>query len=122
MENFAQLPVNKNCAEQWLKDSKHCDNCQCLEQEVREIYLLFTNSLKEIEEKIKECSCEISEKVRVGSDYYAWCEKCEGNIAVASKKRVVKNRNDPRFWGVRSSYKMLCLECIGKKFYKRMVD
>lgn len=114
LENFSQLPINKNCAEQWLKDKKHLDNCQCLEKEVREICLLFTNSLKEIEEKIKECSCEISKKVRVSSDYYAWCEKCEGNIAVASKKRVVKNRNDPRFWGLEVEEKVLCLECIGK--------
>jgi len=35
---------------------------------------------------------------------------------------VVKNRNNPGFWGIGSVYKILCLECIGKKFYKRMVD
>jgi hypothetical protein len=50
-----------------------------------------------MEKKIKECGCEESEKVRVKSDNYAWCEICDKTIAVASKKRVIRNRNDPRF-------------------------
>ena len=64
--------------------------------------MLFSNSLKEKEEKLKECKCEESEKVRVDSDYYAWCERCERSIMAASKKRVIKNRNDVRFWGIES--------------------
>jgi len=121
-QNFPQLPVNKNCAEKWLKNKEHLSNCDCLEVEAKEIYLLFANSLREMEEKLNECACEISEKVRVSGDYYTWCESCDKTIEVASKKRVVKNRNDPRFWGVESEFKILCLRCIGKKFYKRMVD
>ena len=97
MENFSQLPVNAECARKWLKDSRHLDNCQCLEQEAQENYLLFSNSLKENREKLKECQCEISSKIRVSSDDYAWCERCEESISVASKKRVIKNRNDPKF-------------------------
>jgi len=97
LENFSQLPVNVECARKWLKDSQHLDNCQCLEAEAQEIYLLFSNSLKENREKLKECQCIKSEKVRVSSDNYAWCERCEGSISVASKKRVIKNRNDPKF-------------------------
>jgi RNA polymerase-binding transcription factor DksA len=50
-----------------------------------------------MEEKLKECVCIKSEKVRIDSDDYAWCEKCERSISAASKKRVIKNRNDPKF-------------------------
>ena len=31
---------------------------------------------------------------------------------VASKKRVIKNRNDPRFWGLEVEEKVLCLGCL----------
>jgi len=122
LENFSQLPVNAKCAREWLKDKEHLKSCQCIEVEARETYLLFANSLQEMEEKIKECRCEESEKVRVKSDNYAWCEICDKTIAVASKKRVVKNRNDPRFWGLESEFKILCLECIGKGFYEEMEE
>jgi len=50
------------------------------------------------------------------------CYICFKQLKSASKKGVVKNRNDPNFWGVSSSYKILCLKCIGKEFYRRMVD
>jgi hypothetical protein len=50
------------------------------------------------------------------------CYLCFKELKSASKKGVVKNRNDPNFWGVSSSYKILCLKCIGKEFYSRMVD
>lgn len=65
-----------------------------------------------MEEKIKNCSCETSEKVRVINDYYVWCEKCKKGIAAASKKRVIKNRNDPRFWGLEVKEKFLCGDCL----------
>lgn len=122
LENYQWLPVNKNCADEWLKDKEHLDNCQCLEQENKETYLFFTNSLQKIKESLAKCQCEISEKVRVGSDYYSWCENCEREIPVASKKRVIKNRNDPRFWGIMSKWMILCLECLGKNFYERMEE
>jgi hypothetical protein len=114
LEKYNCLPVNKNCAERWLKGKKHLNNCQCLEQEAQENYLLFTNSLKEKKEKLKECQCEVNEKVRVSSDYYAWCEKCEVGIPAASKKRVIKNRNDPRFWGLVVKENVLCGKCLEK--------
>jgi len=55
---------------------------------------------------------------------YDWasCYLCGKELKGASKKSVIKNRNNPGFWGVSSSYKILCLECIGKRFYGRMVD
>jgi hypothetical protein len=68
-----------------------------LEEESREIYELFSNSLKEMKEKLRKCSCKSSKKTRVSSDYYTWCEICEKSIKAASKKRVIKNRNDPSF-------------------------
>ena len=54
---------------------------------------------------------------------YDWCScyLCGKDLKSASKKGVVKNRNNPGFWGVSSSYKILCLGCIGKEFYRRMV-
>jgi len=49
------------------------------------------------------------------------CYLCFKELKSASKKGVIKNRNNPNFWGVSSSYRILCLECIGKRFYNRMV-
>ena len=89
--------MNAECAREWLKDKEHLKSCQCLELEAQKLVGIFSSSLKECEEKLKECKCKKSEKVRVSGDYYAWCERCEGSIEVASKKRVIKNRNDPRF-------------------------
>ena len=66
-------------------------------QETQKLVELFTNCLKENKQKLKNCQCKTSEKVRVSSDDYAWCDKCEVGIPAASKKRVIKNRNDPRF-------------------------
>ena len=53
---------------------------------------------------------------------YDWanCYLCGKELKGAGKHGVVKNRNNPRFWGVSSSYKILCLECLGKKFYNRL--
>ena len=48
------------------------------------------------------------------------CYLCFKELKSASKKGVIKNRNNPNFWGVSSSYRILCLECIGKRFYFRM--
>jgi hypothetical protein len=115
LENFSQLPVNTECAREWLKDKEHLKKCECLEVEARKLYELFANSLRKSKEKLKNCRCEISEKVRVDSDYYAWCERCEESISVASKKRVIKNRNDPRFWGLEVKEKVLCGDCLEKR-------
>jgi len=48
------------------------------------------------------------------------CYLCSKELKGAGKHGVIKNRNNPNFWGVSSSYKILCLECIGKEFYKRL--
>lgn len=115
LENYDCLPVNADCAREWLKDKGHLPNkCDCLEREAQETYELFANALREMEEKLKECQCVSSPKVRVSSDNFAWCERCEESIAVASKKRVIRNRNDPRFWGLEVEEKVLCGSCLGK--------
>jgi len=97
LDKFQCLPVNAECARKWLKDSNHLSSCQCLEVEAQQHYLLINDNLKRSREKLKVCKCVKSEKVRVSDDNYAWCERCETSIDVASKKRVIKNRNDPRF-------------------------
>jgi len=48
------------------------------------------------------------------------CYLCFKELKGASKKGVIKNRNNPAFWGIGSVYKILCLECVGKEFYSRM--
>ena len=55
---------------------------------------------------------------------YDWanCYLCGKELKGAGKHGVVKNRNNPGFWGVSSSYKILCLKCLGKKYYSRLVD
>jgi hypothetical protein len=50
------------------------------------------------------------------------CYLCGKELKGAGKHGVVKNRNNPSFWGVGSSYKILCLECLGKKYYNRLAD
>ena len=124
LENFSQLPVNKNCADKWKRDRNHLNNCQCLKQEAKETYLLFANSLKESKEKLKECECEISKKVRV--DYldsagsgWTYCERCETRIESAGHHGVIKNRNSPSFWGLKVKERVLCLKCLGK-FQEKM--
>jgi len=55
---------------------------------------------------------------------YDWasCYLCGKELRGAGKHGVIKNRNNPNFWGIGSIYKILCLECIGKRFYGRMVE
>ena len=96
-QKYQCLPINADCARKWLKDSNHLDNCQCLAVEAQQHYSLINDNLKRTRVKLKECQCVKSEKVRVSSDNYAWCERCETSILAASKKRVIKNRNDPNF-------------------------
>ena len=49
---------------------------------------------------------------------YDWCVCycCGEELAGASKKGVVKNRNNPSFWGLNTEYKILCLKCVGRKY------
>ena len=115
LENYSSLPVNAECAKKWQVNPEHLPNkCDCLGSEAKENYELVNDNLENYQEKLKKCQCEVSPKVRVDSDDYAWCEKCKGTIRVASKKRVIKNRNDPRFWGLEVKERVLCGDCLKK--------
>jgi len=48
------------------------------------------------------------------------CYLCGKELKGASKKGVVKNRNNPSFWGIESEFKILCLKCLGKRFYGKL--
>ncbi len=50
----------------------------------------------------------------------ASCYLCFKELKGAGKHGIIKNRNNPNFWGVSSSYKILCLKCLGKKYYLRL--
>ena len=109
------LPIDSQCARQWRKDKEHLpESCGCLERKAQELYEYFTECLERDKEKLEKCQCEVNEKVRVSSDYYAWCERCEVGISAASKKRVIKNRNDPKFWGLEVKERVLCGFCLGR--------
>lgn len=53
---------------------------------------------------------------------YDWCAcyLCGKELRGASKKGVVKNRNNPSFWGVKSAWKILCLKCIGRRYLSQL--
>jgi len=53
---------------------------------------------------------------------YDWasCYLCSKELVGASKKSVVKNRNNPGFWGLNTEYRILCLKCVGRKFYEKL--
>ena len=48
------------------------------------------------------------------------CYGCGKELRGASKKSAIKNRNNPSFWGIKSEWKILCLKCLGKKYYPSM--
>ena len=51
---------------------------------------------------------------------YCACYLCGKELKGASKKGVIKNRNNPSFWGIKSEWKILCLACVRKKFYWKL--
>ena len=48
------------------------------------------------------------------------CYLCFKELGGASKKSAIKNRNNPSFWGIKSEWKILCLECIGRKYLSQL--
>ena len=111
------------------EEKKYC--CACYRKILEELEwdrLLVSSAqqlLNNYRWRVIICECLGGEKLRVkyiSSDGSGWtyCERCEKTISSAGHHRVVKNRNDPKFWGVESEWRVLCLECIGKGFYKEM--
>jgi len=62
----------------------------------------------------RECRCQVSPKTRTDAEWTT-CESCDKELKAASNKRIIKNRNDPRFWGLEIPEKILCLECLKEK-------
>ena len=72
-------------------------------------------------ELVRRRSKRTGEPVKTNRAYdLANCYLCFKELKGARKHGVIKNRNNPGFWGVSSSYKILCLECVGKEFYNRL--
>ena len=102
---------------------KYC--CACYQEilgELEKDNLLISSAqlvLNDYRQRVIICQCLGGEKVRVkylNSDGSGWteCERCERLIDSAGHHRVVKNRNDPRFWGLEVEEKVLCGSCLGK--------
>lgn len=63
----------------------------------------------------------VKEIVKPNKGYdWANCYLCSKELEGASKKGVIKNRNNPSFWGIKSEWKVLCLKCLGKRFYEKL--
>jgi hypothetical protein len=73
--------------------------------------------------ELRQIRQENKQEIAVNQEYYkASCYSCSKELKGAGKHGVVKNRNNPNFWGIKSIYMILCLECVGRRFFKRMVD
>jgi hypothetical protein len=60
-------------------------------------------------------------EVKVSQKHYkSNCYLCFKELEGAGKTGKIKNRNNPSFWGIESEWKVLCLGCLGKKFYKKL--
>jgi hypothetical protein len=46
------------------------------------------------------------------------CGNCSVELKGSLRNGVAKNRNDPKFWGLEVSEKILCLKCIMIYHYK----
>jgi len=104
------------------KEKNYC--CPCYRKLLEELEWdrLLVNSAQELlnnyRQRVIICQCLENEKSRVkylNSDGSGWsrCEKCEKTISSAGHHRVVKNRNDPRFWGLEVEEKVF-IACLPK--------
>lgn len=60
-------------------------------------------------------------KIAVNQEYYrASCYLCSKELSGAGKHGTIKNRNNPSFWRIATELKILCLKCLGKKFYGKL--
>ena len=104
----------------WEPEKNSCCFCQAkISREVIEegcpLAEWDQKNLELWEAKQFNCWCrEVPGKVKSYSYYFAWCEKCERGILPASKKGVIKNRNDARFWGLAINERVLCGGCLGQ--------
>jgi len=106
------------------KQKKYC--CACYGQEILaelEKDGLLINSAQQALNNYRlgviACQCLGVEKPRleyISSDGSGWtkCKGCDKTIASAGHHGVIKNRNNPSFWGLECKEKVLCGECLGK--------
>ena len=110
-------------------DEKKIYCCACYNQVILEALEqdeLLTSSAQQVLHDYREgvitCQCLGGEKVRVkylSSDGSGWirCERkrCKKIISGAGHHGVIKNRNNPSFWGLNVSEKVLCGKCLAKR-------
>ena len=110
---------------------KYCCPCKVKSMENLEADNLLAENyqilLNHYRQGVIKCSCATSAKVRVKYFYsdgegFISCEKCAKIIRGAGKHGVIKNRNDPRFWGLGVKERVLCLGCLGKLVEKMPVS
>ena len=99
-----------------------CQSCEKKHILCRKLCLKVARSIVGYE--LYELGKEIKQGAVKPNRAYDWCAcySCGKELKGASKKGVIKHRNSPSFWGIKSEFKILCLECIGRKFYRKMVD
>lgn len=76
--------------------------------------------IKERKFYLDNCYCQLSPKTRT-TDEYTNCESCGKELKAANNMRIIKNRNDPQFWGLKVAKKILCLVCLKKDYYWNLV-
>lgn len=63
----------------------------------------------------------VKEVVKPNRTYdYCSCYLCGKELAGAGKTGKIKNRNNPSFWGISTKFRILCLKCLGKKYYEKL--
>jgi len=127
-KDLFKSPYCFNCQQKkpcGLLDEKKNYCCACYRKILEELEwdrLLVSSAqqlLNDYRQRVIICRCLGSEKPRVmylNSDGSGWsnCERCERIISSAGHHKVIKNRNDPRFWGLEVEEKVLCLGCLGR--------
>jgi len=133
-QHFKESSYCFNCQQQkscGILDPKKNYCCPCYRKILEELeweQLLVSSAqqlLNDYRQRFINCQCLVSEKPRVrylNSDGSGWsnCEICEKIISSAGHHGIVKNRNNPNFWGIESKWKVLCLDCVWRKFYKEL--
>jgi len=102
---------------------KHCCACYwAILEELEQEGLLVSAAQKTLDDYRSGaivCKCLGSKKARINitfSDGSGWskCKKegCGNTIKSAGHHGVIKNRNDPKFWGLETKEKALCGDCL----------
>lgn len=102
--------------QKWQRERDLCCYCQvkiCQELINEGCGIVEWNQKNFVEWLAKRFRCYCREiKKPKSKREIAWCQKCEKAITPASKKGVIKNRNDARFWGLKIKERVLCGDCL----------